>query len=382
MALQVQERTLTQKIDYNLILLILALNFIGLINLYSATHGPNNSEVELNLLLFKLNVNRVFMAQVAFLLFGWLIYFVITLLDYHFLLRLAYPLYAVNLFLLILVLAIGKISMGGQRWLDLGFFRFQPSETMKLVMVFALARYFHNHSRPGGFALGDLIVPGLMILIPTVIIIKQPDLGTGMLVTLVSTSILLFVGVQRKVLIGAAIIATLALPIAWKFVLHDYQKNRIFTFLDPNRDPRGAGYNSIQSKIAVGSGRIFGKGFQKGTQSQLEFLPERHTDFIFSVLSEEHGFIGSITTLSLFSLLFLMAVRISTQANDKFGALLVIGAMSILFWHMFINIGMTSGLLPIVGIPLPLISYGGSSLLTTMMGLGVVSSISLRRFLF
>ena len=152
--------------------------------------------------------------------------------------------------------------------------------------------------------------------------------------------------------------------------------------MNPARDPRGAGYNSIQSKIAVGSGRIFGKGFRKGSQGQLEFLPERHTDFIFSVLSEEHGFVGSMTTLSLFGLLFLMGVRIASQSKDKFGALMVVGSMSILFWHMFINVGMTTGILPIVGIPLPLISYGGSNLLPTMLSLGIVSSVSLRRFLF
>ncbi|MCC6276874.1 MAG: rod shape-determining protein RodA, partial [Oligoflexia bacterium] len=174
----------------------------------------------------------------------------------------------------------------------------------------------------------------------------------------------------------------LALPIAWNFGLKEYQKNRVLTFLDPNRDPRGAGYNSIQSKIAVGSGKLIGKGFRKGTQSQLEFLPERHTDFIFSVLSEEHGFVGSITTLGLFTLLFIVGIRIASQAKDKFGSLIVIGVMSILFWHMFVNMGMTTGILPIVGIPLPLVSYGGSSLLTTMVGMGLVSSVGLRRFLF
>jgi rod shape determining protein RodA len=174
----------------------------------------------------------------------------------------------------------------------------------------------------------------------------------------------------------------IALPAAWTWVLHDYQKNRIFTFLYPDRDPRGAGYNSIQSKIAVGSGRVLGKGFRKGTQSQLEFLPERHTDFIFSVLSEEHGFIGSVTTVGLFAVLFLLGTRIASQARDKAGSLIAIGVMALLFWHMFVNIGMVIGLLPIVGIPLPLLSYGGSSMLTTMTAMGLVSSVAYRKFLF
>jgi rod shape determining protein RodA len=168
----------------------------------------------------------------------------------------------------------------------------------------------------------------------------------------------------------------------WFFALHDYQKHRVYTFLDPNLDPRGKGYNSIQSKIAVGSGRVFGKGFRKGTQSQLEFLPERHTDFIFSVLSEEHGFVGSITTIGLFATLFMLGVRIASQAREKAGAILTVGVMCILFWHMFINIAMVIGLLPIVGVPLPLLSYGGSNMLTTMAALGLVSSVSYRKHMF
>jgi len=369
--LQVQERTTIRKVDYNLALVVLALNVIGLINLYSATHGPNAK-----------SSGNLFWVQVAYLMAGWLVYAGITFIDYRLFLRLAYPLYGINVCFLFLVLIIGRASLGAQRWFDLGFFHYQPSETMKLVLVLVIARYFHTHVRPHGHALKELIFPGLLVLVPTFFVIKQPDLGTGLLLISAIFTMFLFVKIQRKVLITSAIILCLAMPIAWKFFFKSYQKNRILTFLDPNRDPRGAGYNSIQSKIAVGSGRLFGKGFRKGTQSQLEFLPERHTDFIFSVLSEEHGFVGSVTTLSLFGLLFLMGVRIASQAKDKFGVLLVVGMMSILFWHMFINVGMTTGLLPIVGIPLPLISYGGSSLLTTMLGLGLVSSVSLRRFLF
>jgi rod shape determining protein RodA len=371
MALQIQERTTIRKIDYNLALVVFALNIIGLINLYSATHGPNSR-----------SGGNLFWYQILYLVVGWLIYAGATFIDYRIFLRMAYPLYIINTLFLLLVLIIGKASLGAQRWFDLGFFHYQPSETMKLIIVLVIARYFHSHVRPQGHSLRELIIPSVLVLIPTLFIIKQPDLGTGMLVVATVATMFFFVKIQTRVLVASILVVAIALPLAWKFAFKEYQKNRVLTFLDPNRDPRGAGYNSIQSKIAVGSGKIFGKGFRKGTQSQLEFLPERHTDFIFSVLSEEHGFVGSITTLSLFGLLFLMGVRIASQAKDKFGVLLVVGSMAILFWHMFINVGMTTGLLPIVGIPLPLISYGGSSLLTTMLGLGIVSSISLRRFLF
>ena len=293
-ALQVQERTTISKVDYNLALVVLALNVIVLINLYSATHGPQAGKGQ----------GSLFWVQVGFLFVGWLIYAGVTFLDYRIYLRAAYVLYVINLILLFLVFAFGRTVLGGQRWFDLGFFHYQPSETMKLVLVLVIARYFHTHVRPHGHSLKELIIPSLLVLVPTLCVIKQPDLGTGLLLVAAIFTMFLFVKIQRRVLVGTAIIVCLATPIAWKFVFKSYQKNRVLTFLDPNRDPRGAGYNSIQSKIAVGSGRIFGKGFRKGTQGQLEFLPERHTDFIFSVLSEEHGFVGSVTTLSLFGLFF------------------------------------------------------------------------------
>jgi rod shape determining protein RodA len=215
-----------------------------------------------------------------------------------------------------------------------------------------------------------------------VFVVEQPDLGTAMMLAAIGGSMLLFTKVKRWILATAVVAGIVALPVAWRFVLHDYQKNRVLTFLSPTNDPRGTGYNSIQSKIAVGSGRFFGKGFMKGTQSQLEFLPERHTDFIYSVLSEEHGFVGSILVMGLFCYLFLTGIRIAFNARDKFGALLTVGVLCYVFWHMFINIGMVIGLLPIVGVPLPLLSYGGSSMLTTMAGLGLVSSVAYRRYLF
>jgi rod shape determining protein RodA len=369
--MQVEERTFLSRIDWNYALVILALNLIGLINLYSATHGAA-----------AVGMNRLFVSQIFWLIVGWVFFFIVTFVNYQFFVRIAYVLYALNLLALIAVIFVGKTALGAQRWLDLGFFSYQPSETMKVVLVLVLARVMSKKSYPEGMGLKEMLIPGLIVFVPFAITAKQPDLGSAMMIGIIGGSILLFIGIRRKILVTVAVAALVALPIAWSFALKDYQKDRVLTFVYPGRDPRGTGYNSIQSRIAVGSGRILGKGFRKGTQSQLEFLPERHTDFIYSVLSEEHGFVGSVTTVGLFAVLFIIGTRIASQAKDKTGAIVAVGILSILFWHMFINIGMVIGLLPIVGIPLPLLSYGGSSMLTTMVGLGFVSSVAYRKFLF
>lgn len=369
--LQVEERNFFSRLDLNFAFVIFALNLIGVINLYSATHG-----------IFHRDKTELFWMQGVWLTAGWLIYFGITLLDYKIFTRIAYILYVLNLIALVAVDVIGKVSLGAQRWLDLGFFRYQPSETMKLILVMVLARVLVSRDPHKGMGVKELLWPVMMAFIPFALVVKQPDLGTAMLLMAISGTMFLFVGVRKVILIFMTIVSIVAAPIVWNFGLKDYQKNRVLTFLSPGRDPRGSGYNSIQSKIAVGSGRVLGKGFRKGTQSQLEFLPERHTDFIFSVLSEEHGFIGSSVTLGLFVVMYLMAIRIAMQARDKIGALIVVGVLAYMFWHVFVNMGMVIGILPIVGVPLPLISYGGSSLLSTMLGLGLISSVAYRRYLF
>lgn len=369
--MQVEERNFFRRLDANLMFVMLALNVIGLINLYSATHGVN--------LGFQTNL---FWQQIVWLFMGWSIFLGLTLLDYDFFRRSAFVFYGLNLLALALVLIMGRTSYGAQRWLDLGFFRYQPSETMKVVLVFALAKILTKRAGPEGLGFTDLMLPGLITLIPAALTIKQPDLGTGLLMIAVFVSMVLFVRVKNSVLIFFLISGMIAAPLIWSFGLKSYQKNRVLTFLNPGKDARGAGYNSIQSRIAVGSGKVVGKGFRKGTQSQLEFLPERHTDFIFSVLSEEHGFVGSMTTVGLFMTLLFMCARVASQARDRFGVLLAVGAISILFWHVFVNICMVIGLLPIVGVPLPLLSYGGSIMITTMASLGIISSVAYRKFLF
>lgn len=372
LGLQLEQKTFFKRIDWNLVLIVLSLNLVGLINLYSATHGPESE-----------SMNGLFFNQIVWLTAGWSLFFLTTLIDYGIVVRLAYLVYFLNLGAVLVVTFFGSIALGAQRWIDLGFFKYQPSETMKLAMILVLSRALQNKATEGpGMGFRELAFPLLLLAIPFILVVEQPDLGTAMMLGCISCTMIIFMKVNRWIITGAIAAVIIAAPMAWNYGLRDYQKNRIINFLTPGNDPRGSGYNSIQSKIAVGSGKLFGKGFRKGTQSQLEFLPERHTDFIYSVLSEEHGFFGSMLTLTLFCGLFLVLVRISSTARDKFGALLVVGVLGYIFWHMFINMGMVIGLLPIVGVPLPLLSYGGSSMLTTMLGLGLVSSVAYRRYIF
>lgn len=369
--MQIENRTLLKRFDINLALVVLFLNLIGLYNLYSATHTPD-----------AVVWSKTFSSQLIWLSAGWVIYLLCTFFDYKLFSKFAYVFYAGNLVMLALVPFFGKSFYGAQRWLDFGFFRYQPSETMKLALIFVLAKVLSKKSYPNGLGIKDLIFPLILMGLPFILVAKQPDLGTALMLAAMAGTLFLFVGVQKKILIGAILSLVVALPAAWMVGLKPYQKQRVLTFLDPSKDPQGAGYNTIQSITAVGSGQFIGKGFQRGTQSQLEFLPERHTDFIFSVLSEEHGFVGGMATIALFMALFFISIRVASQARDKFGVLLSIGCISYVFWHMTVNIGMVTGLLPIVGVPLPLLSYGGSGMVTTMLGVGLVSSISFRRYLF
>lgn len=369
---QVEERTLFRRLDLNFIFVILALNVIGLINLYSATHGPNSRDVA-----------PLFLNQIVWLVAGWCVFFITTLIDYSIVSKLAWPVYILNFVAILFTTFFGKVALGAQRWIDFGFFRYQPSETMKLALIMLLAKILCTRTTTGvGMGFREMAFPVLVLFLPFLFIVEQPDLGTAMMLAATGGTMLLFTRIRRSILVAAMVLGLVGIWGAWHFVLRDYQKNRVINFVSPENDPLKTGYNSIQSKIAVGSGKFFGKGFRKGTQSQLEFLPERHTDFIYSVLSEEHGFVGSLTTIGLFCLLFVIMIRIAMNARDKFGALLTVGVLGYIFWHMFVNIGMVIGVLPIVGVPLPLLSYGGTSMLTTMAGLGIVSSVAFRRYLF
>jgi rod shape determining protein RodA len=311
---------------------------------------------------------------------------VITLIlyfpHYSFLSRLAYLVYMGNVGLLLAVLAFGRSSLGAKRWISLGGFSLQPSELMKLSMVIFLAKFFENKNSSSGLKLSDLILPTLFVLIPVGLIIIQPDLGTAMIILLVYGSMLLFLKLNPKLLLGLIIAATIALPVVYNYGLKPYQRQRIVTFIDPMSDPKGAGYNSIQSMIAVGSGQLWGKGYKKGTQAHLNFLPEHHTDFIFSVFSEEWGFIGCSVLLLIYALFLMSGLSVAYQSNDKFASLLAFGIISIFFWHVFVNMGMVMGMLPIVGVPLPFMSYGGSALLTAMSGVAILVNIANKKYMF
>ncbi|NKB46568.1 MAG: rod shape-determining protein RodA [Legionellales bacterium] len=285
-------------------------------------------------------------------------------------------LYFIGIVLLLTVLLVGTISKGAQRWLDLGFFRFQPSEIMKLAVPLIVARYLGQYELPPKFY--RLIAALTLIAIPGLLIIKQPDLGTSILVMTAGLSVILFAGVSWKLLfLGLAALGG-SIPFLWRF-LHDYQQERVLTFLNPERDPLGAGYHIIQSKIAIGSGGIFGKGWLNGSQAQLNFLPEHATDFIFAVASEEFGLLGCLILLVLYLLIVWRAFYIATKAQDNFSRLLASGLGLTFFISMFVNVGMVMGLMPVVGLPLPLVSYGGTSIVTTMAGFGIIMSIHTHR---
>ncbi|MBE0362515.1 rod shape determining protein RodA [Pseudoalteromonas ulvae UL12] len=282
--------------------------------------------------------------------------------------------YGIGLALLIAVLVMGVSSKGAQRWLDLGVTRFQPSEIMKLAVPMMVAWYIGKYHLPP--RLIHLVVGFALVMVPTILIKEQPDLGTSILIASSGIFVLFLAGISWRLILFLGAAAGLAAPVFWTYGMHAYQKQRVLTFLNPESDPLGAGYHIIQSKIAIGSGGVEGKGWLQGTQSQLEFLPERHTDFIFSVLSEEFGLVGVTVLLAAYLFIIGRGLFIAVNAQDAFGKLLA-GSLTLTFFvYVFVNIGMVSGLLPVVGVPLPLISYGGTSMVTLMAGFGIIMSIA------
>lgn len=286
-------------------------------------------------------------------------------------------LYGIGVLLLVAVAVVGDVAMGAQRWLDLGFVRFQPSEIMKIAVPLCCAWYLHERPLPPDFT--TLVVVVLIVLVPTLLIAEQPDLGTALLVVAGGGLVILLAGLQLRYILGLGAVVAAAVPIAWMFLLHDYQRQRVLTFLNPQNDPLGAGYHTIQSQIAIGSGGIFGKGYMNGSQAQLEFLPERSTDFIFAVIGEEWGFVGCFVLMMLYLLVIGRGLFIAAQAQDTFSRLIA-GSLTLTFAvYVFVNSGMVAGLLPVVGVPLPLVSYGGTSLVTLMAGFGILMSVHSRR---
>ena len=291
----------------------------------------------------------------------------------------AYPIYGLALILLIGVDVFGVSVNGSQRWLDLKIVRFQPSEIMKLAIVLALAKYYHDLPKHYISRLTGLIGAALLILLPMALVLRQPDLGTTLLVAATGVALVFLAGVNWRVIGGAALAGAIALPLFFRFGLKEYQRSRILTFLDPSRDPTGASYHITQSKIALGSGGVTGKGFMNGTQRQLEYVPENRTDFIFTVIGEEFGLIGSLLTMGLYISVIGLCIWLSLQCKHIFSRLLILGLTTTFTLYIFINLGMVMGLAPVVGVPLPLISYGGTVILTVMAGFGLVLSAHLHR---
>ena len=364
------DRRLFTNFDWPLIGLTLVIAAIGVVNIFSATASYTGSGT------------AYYLKQLYWILTGLGLVLMVTSVDYHLLEDVAYWVYGLVLFLLLLVLVAGKTSMGATRWLHLGFFSLQPSEPMKIVIIIVFARFFSRHGGQGGLGVKELGVPLIMVGLPALLIMKQPDLGTAILVLLIAGSLLSAVGIRLSALIIGLVAAVPVIFVGWEYYLREYQKNRILDFLNPERSRLGSGYHIIQSKIAVGSGGFFGKGYLKGTQTQLRFLPEQHTDFAFSVFSEEWGFLGCLVVLGLYLCLILWGLQIASRCNDRFGTLLAVGVTAMLFWHISINIGMVIGLFPVVGVPLPFFSYGGTSMVTSMTGVALLLNISMRRFMF
>ncbi len=356
--------------DWALLAIVLSICAIGIINIYSAGHSYGGAGEQ----------SPFYIKQLLWILLGLIAMIVAFLVDYRFLARGAYAIFGITIALLVLVHLFGYTMHGSQRWISIGGLVIQPSELMKIAIILVLARYFEDHKSANPYKLRQLIIPALIVLLPFVLILKQPDLGTALIVLLISASVIFFIGVNWKSFLIACSGVLLSVPIVWHF-LKDYQKERLIIFFNPERDPLGAGYHIIQSMIAIGSGGLLGKGFLSGSQTQLKFLPEQQTDFVFSVFAEEWGFIGGFILLILFMSLILWAFKIALHARDLLGTIIAFGIASLLSWQVCINIGMVLGVLPVVGIPLPFLSYGGSAMVSLMAGIGLLMNINARRFI-
>ena len=365
-ALNTPDLTVGQKllhIHWLFVILLCLTASIGLAMLYSAANG---------------NLDPWASRQFARFCVGVTVMIAIALIDIKIWMRNAYFFYVITLGLLVIVEVAGTVGMGAQRWLSFGYFNLQPSELMKISLVLALARYFHGASIEDVSRPTYLIVPLLMIALPSALVLRQPDLGTTLLLVMASGAIFFTAGV-RMWKFGVFFVAAIgAMPVAWQF-LHEYQKQRVLTFLNPESDPLGSGYHIIQSKIALGSGGVFGKGFMQGTQGHLRFLPEMQTDFIFTMLAEEFGMVGGVGLLTLYGLILVYGFAMTLRSRNQFGRLVGAGITTTFFLYVFINIAMVMGLIPVVGVPLPLISYGGTAMMTLLIGFGLLLSVWVHR---
>ncbi|MCB1840359.1 MAG: rod shape-determining protein RodA [Rhodospirillales bacterium] len=360
------EQNLFQRfmnINWGLVILLCGVMAVGAACLYSAAGGSFSPWADKQLMRF--GVGMVAMVVVA-------------LIDVKWWYKLSWPLYFIGFVLLILVEIMGHIGMGAQRWINLGFIQIQPSELMKIAVVMALARHFHGAGPEQVRRLTFLIIPAFLILAPVGLVMLQPDLGTSLMILMAGAAMVFVAGAPLWIFISGIAAGLAAIPIGWQF-LHDYQKQRVYVFLNPDLDPLGAGYHITQSKIALGSGGVYGKGFMQGTQSKLNFLPEKQTDFIFTLWAEEWGLFGGIALLTLFALIFMVCLRIALRCRHNYGRYLAAGLTVNFSLHVLINIAMAMGLIPVVGVPLPMVSHGGTAMLSTLIGFGLIMSCHVYR---
>ncbi len=365
------ERRLFFHVDWLLLGAVLLIAAIGATMIYSTTYVrlPDGSG----------HAGREFWTQLYALAIGMVALLLCLTIDYRFLAEHSLLLYAGLLGLLIFVLVAGDSAFGAQRWIVIGSFKLQPSEFARMALALILAMFF-GENRRGARNTSDLVIGGIFVIVPFVLIVKQPDLGSAVTLLPVFVGVAYLAGLRLRLLVIAAAVAVLLAPIAWRYGLEDYQKSRLSIFIDPAQDPRGAGYQPIQARVTVGSGGLTGKGFMRGTQSQYKFLPVAHNDFIFSVLAEEHGFLGVLVALGLYMFVILRTLGAARLAKDRIGAYLVGGIISGFAFQVIYNISMSAGLAPVKGLTLPLMSYGGSSIIATLAAFGLILNVRMRRF--
>ena len=360
------------SIDMPLLLAIMAIITLGLVNLYSATSVYADDSQRATLA-------DIYVSQIYWIVVGTLLAILVASIDYRSLDRLATVAYFGGLVALGLVFVVSRSIRGASRWIAIGSFNFQPSEFMKIVLILVLARYLHNDSKVEPRTLVDLVRPALITAVPVVFVMAQPDLGTALIYMLTAGSMIAMTRIRTRSVVTLVAMAGISIPLAWNFVLLRYQKDRITSFLNPENDTTGSGWHAFQSQTAIGNGQLFCEGFMQGTQNQFRLLPDQFSDFPFAVFCEDWGFAGAVLLLGLYCFACIWAIHVASQAKDRFGAALAIGVGANLFWHVVLNVGMAVGLLPVVGVTLPLFSYGGSSVVTMMVGLGLLMNVSMRR---
>ncbi len=360
------------QVDMPLLVGVVAIATAGVVNLYSATSAYIGAGTRSGLA-------DIYVSQIYWIVVGVLLAILLSVIDYRVLERFTVVFYLGGLLLLGLVFVLATDIRGSSRWIEIGNFTFQPSEFMKVTLILQLAKFLHNDPKTEARTLIDLLQPAMWVLAPVAAVMAQPDLGTSVIYLLTAATILSITKIHPRTLLGVGITVPLIAIGAWNYVMKDYQKARVTSFLNPEADKTGTGWHALQSQTAIGNGELFGEGFMQGTQNQFGYLPDQHSDFPFAVFAEDWGFVGCVVLLSVYCFLCIWAIHVASQAKDRFGAAIAIGVGAVFFWHTICNVGMSMGVLPVVGITLPLFSYGGSSMLTMFACMGLLMSVSMRR---